>query len=69
MVWLLQVTMPVRVMKLMGVRILIVTNAAGGLNENYQAGDVMLMKDHLNLCGMAGHHPLVGQNEDRYLWL
>ena len=57
--------MPVRVMHLMGVRTLIVTNAAGGLNPDYNMGDIMLMKDHLNLCGMAGQNPLIGSNEDR----
>ena len=58
--------MPVRVMKLMGVKTLVVTNAAGGLNAEYKMGDIMLMKDHLNFCGMAGFNPLVGGNEDRY---
>ncbi len=57
--------MPVRVMHLMGVRTLIVTNAAGGLNPDFNMGDIMLMKDHLNLCGMTGHNPLMGANEDR----
>ena len=54
-----------RVMKLLGIKILIVTNAAGGLNTGYKNGDIMLIKDHINLVGMAGHHPLVGENEER----
>ena len=58
--------MPVRVMKLLGVHTLIVTNAAGGLNESYSFGDIMIMKDHLNLAGMAGANPLIGENEQRY---
>ena len=43
-----------------------VTNAAGGLNEKYTRGDVVVMKDHVNLVGMTGLHPLTGPNEDRY---
>ena len=57
--------MPVRVMHLMGVKTLVVTNAAGGLNSSYNMGDIMLMKDHFNLCGMAGQNPLIGPNEER----
>lgn len=57
--------MPVRVMHLMGVKTLLVTNAAGGLNPEFQIGDIMVMKDHFNLCGMAGQNPLIGDNEDR----
>jgi purine-nucleoside phosphorylase len=53
-------TFPVRVMRHLGAEILIVTNAAGGLNEAFQTGDLMLLADHLNLMGMAGHSPLVG---------
>ena len=52
-------------MKLMGVTTLIVTNAAGGINEKYKVGDVMIIKDHLNLAGFAGVNPLVGLNDDR----
>ena len=63
--FLLQLTMPVRVMKLLGVTTLVVTNAAGGLNSEYHIGDVMIMKDHINLVGMAGFNPLIGTNEDR----
>ena len=57
--------MPVRVMRLLGVETLIVTNAAGGLNSTFKMGDIMLMKDHINLAGMTGFNPLIGQNEDR----
>lgn len=63
----MQSTMPVRVMHMLGVRTFVVTNAAGGLNPDYSIGDIMLMKDHLNLCGMAGFNPLIGENEDRYV--
>ena len=57
-----QVTMPVRVMQALGIRALIVTNAAGGLNPEWQAGDLMLIADHINLIGMSGAHPLRGPN-------
>ena len=61
-----KITLPVRVMKLMGVEILIVTNACGGLNTNYKAGDVMIIKDHIDIPGMAGSNPLVGQNDEKF---
>jgi purine-nucleoside phosphorylase len=54
------VTFPVRVMRCLGAEILIVTNAAGGLNEAFETGDLMLVVDHLNLMGLSGHSPLVG---------
>ncbi|RTZ95066.1 MAG: purine-nucleoside phosphorylase [Deltaproteobacteria bacterium] len=59
----LEVTFPVRVMQLMGIRYLILTNAAGGLNPDFMAGDIMLITDHINLTGA---NPLVGPNEDRW---
>ncbi len=58
------VTFPVRVMQRMGVQVLIVTNAAGGLNPSFSAGDIMLITDHINFMGMAGVHPLVGRNDE-----
>ena len=59
-------TLPVRLMSLLGVQTLVVTNAAGGLNSTYQVGDLMLIGDHLNLPGLAGKHPLVGKNDKRF---
>ena len=59
-----QVTLPVRVMQLLKIEILIVTNAAGGINPNFMPGDVMLITDHLNLAGMSGLNPLIGPNLD-----
>lgn len=53
------VTLPVRVMKAIGVEKLIVTNAAGGINESFNPGDLMVIKDHLN---MFGTNPLIGPN-------
>ena len=48
-----------------------VTNAAGGHNPDYNMGDIMVMKDHINLALMSGANPLIGDNEDRYVinWL
>lgn len=57
--------MPIRLMKLMGVETLILTNAAGGLNQDFKVGDVMVIKDHINIPGFAGNNPLVGPNDDR----
>ncbi len=61
-----QTTFPIRVMKLLGVETVILTNAAGGLNPAYQVGDLMLLNDHINFAGMAGHNPLIGPNEERF---
>lgn len=61
-----QITFPVRVMHLLGVRTLIVTNAAGSLRSDLAPGDLMAIKDHLNLPGLAGHHPLRGSNDDAF---
>ncbi len=61
-----QVALPVRVMRLLGVNTLIVTNAAGGLNTKFNAGDIMVIEDHIFLPGMAGNHPLRGPNIDAF---
>jgi purine-nucleoside phosphorylase len=56
------VTLPVRVMRRLGVEILVVTNAAGAINPDYLPGDVMLIVDHLSLLTMTGPNPLRGPN-------
>src|SRR5512140_2873495 len=59
-----QVTLPIRVMQRFGIGTLILTNAAGGVNPDFQPGDVMLITDHLNFLGMMGQNPLMGPNYD-----
>ncbi|XP_063920018.1 purine nucleoside phosphorylase-like isoform X1 [Zophobas morio] len=58
--------MPVRVMKLIGVTHLIASNAAGGLNSDYKVGDIMIVRDHINMMGFAGNNPLQGPNDERF---
>lgn len=59
-----QVGLPVRVMQRLGIELLFVTNAAGGVNPEFSPGDLMLITDHINLPGMAGLNPLYGPNLD-----
>lgn len=61
-----KVTFPVRVFQLLGVDTLVVTNAAGGLNPKFEVGDIMLIRDHINLPGFSGQNPLRGPNEERF---
>lgn len=58
-----KVTFPVRVMKLLGVETLVVTNAAGSVNESFVPGDLMLITDHINCMGT---NPLIGANDERF---
>ncbi|HZY45576.1 MAG TPA: purine-nucleoside phosphorylase [Anaerolineae bacterium] len=61
-----QVTFPIRLMQFLGIKTVILTNAAGGLNPSFNSGDVMLITDHINLIGMAGNNPLRGPNDESF---
>lgn len=54
-----------RIFSLLGVETVILTNAAGGLNQDFKVGDIMIMKDHINMPGFAGNNPLAGANDNR----
>lgn len=58
-----EVVMPVNLLRMLGAEILFLTNAAGGINPDFHAGDLMLIRDHISLFV---HNPLIGPNEDRF---
>ncbi len=59
-----QIILAVRVMHALGIKTVIVTNAAGGINRDFTPGDLMLIIDHINFPGLAGENPLRGPNDD-----
>lgn len=59
-------TLPIRVMQLLGLEAVVLTNAAGAINPTFRPGDVMLITDHINFMGMAGNSPLRGPNEPTF---
>lgn len=61
-----EVTLPIRVMQRLGIEIIVLTNAAGGVNQKFSAGDVMLITDHIGLVTMTGLNPLCGPNLDQF---
>ncbi|VDN36262.1 unnamed protein product [Dibothriocephalus latus] len=61
-----QMALPIRVLKMLGVHTIIITSAAGSLNPDYRVGDLVLLKDHINLMGAIGTNPLIGPNDERF---
>ena len=61
-----RIGLPIRVMQTIGIETLIVTNAAGAVNPDFEPGELMLIRDHINLIGMAGQNPLRGPNLEEF---
>ncbi|CCH43749.1 Purine nucleoside phosphorylase [Wickerhamomyces ciferrii] len=61
-----ETTFPIRLAKQLDVEMVVVTNAAGGINANFKAGDLMIIYDHINFPGLSGWHPLRGPNLEKF---
>ncbi|CAH8614462.1 unnamed protein product [Heterobilharzia americana] len=61
-----EIALPIRVMKLLGVKFLITTNLAGGINRKYKSGDFVVLKGHVNFPGLGLNNVLVGPNQDEF---
>lgn len=61
---MIDVVLPIRVMRMLGVKLVILTNAAGGLNPNYEVGDIAIIHDHFAQVIASGNNPLIGSNLD-----
>jgi purine-nucleoside phosphorylase len=61
-----QITFPLRILGLLGIRTCILTNAAGGLNPAFAPGSLMMIRDHIGLPSLAGLNPLCGPNDERF---
>uniref|UniRef100_A0A5K3FBW4 Purine nucleoside phosphorylase n=1 Tax=Mesocestoides corti TaxID=53468 RepID=A0A5K3FBW4_MESCO len=59
-------TIPIRVMKLLGAKYLFVTSTAGGLNKHYEVGDLVMVRDHVDFSSLVGRNPLIGQHDPRF---
>ena len=59
-------SMPCKLFKLLGIKAVILTNAAGGVNKSFNVGDYMLIKDHFSLPVLSLQHPLIGPNDNRF---
>jgi purine-nucleoside phosphorylase len=64
-----QVALPIRAVARAGIRTVVLTNASGGLADDLKVGDVVVLRDHLNLPGLVGHHPLIGVDGPRFVSL
>jgi purine-nucleoside phosphorylase len=60
-----QCAIHIRVLHLLGIKGMVITNAAGGINPDLNVGDIMIINDHINLMSFVGINPLCGPNEDR----
>lgn len=60
------VTLPMRVMGLLGIKLVIVTNAAGGLNPSMDVGTIVVIQDHISLPSLTSWNPLIGPNDEQF---